>query len=420
MTELDLGLKVASRRLLWRMGFTTRIDVPLRAFVPVTARSRSGPRYETFTDLDVLGIAIAPGFALRTAISDCKTSPRGSTERMFWVRGVSDFFDADDAWMVRSGGVTAASRQLAGRLRISVLEPTDLARLEEYHPTPLDLTSGPLSLLFDEKHVAQYMKNLTEQEKKLAPLIEYRQFDYWVYEEHRNLLQVVAHLQQVGKHLDPLQPAHRALFMDCAWLYALSLAHAAQHVRAVHVSDIDTALQQYLFGGQSALQEKQQLASILQRLASRPTSDSTLEGVLPSWYPRLLDLLTRHLRRPTSINDELRYAEWLAEAQMHKHPASPLEAFGSTYDPLAAKLLTDVCGFLVSFGELNPEFRVFARTAFAQLDVDNESDRHGTGESPDSAATEGARPEETDQVRARGEQVSLPLVQSHPAADPKE
>uniref|UniRef100_UPI003F588B1F SDR family NAD(P)-dependent oxidoreductase n=1 Tax=Mycolicibacterium obuense TaxID=1807 RepID=UPI003F588B1F len=143
MSELDLGLKVASRRLLWRMGFTTRVDVPLRAFVPPSA-SRRGARYETFTDLDVLGIAVAPGFALRSVISDCKTTQRGSTERMFWVRGVSDFFAADDAWMVRTGGVTAASRQLAARLGISVLEPTDLARLEEFHP--VDLTQLGLHL----------------------------------------------------------------------------------------------------------------------------------------------------------------------------------------------------------------------------------------------------------------------------------
>jgi hypothetical protein len=255
---------------------------------PGARRGRPSSGYETFTDIDVLGIAISPGFAVRSVISDCKTSPRGSTERMFWVRGVSDLFAADDAWMVRSGGVTAASRQLAGRLQISVLEPTDLARLEEYHPTELDVNGGPLSLLFDAAHVAQYMKRLTQLDKKLNGLIEYRQFDYWVYEEHRNLLQVVAHLEQVRTDLDPGQPAHRALFMDCAWLYSLSLAHAAQHVRAIHVSDIDTALQQYLFGGQLALREKQQLATMLQRLAPKAASASPTGGVVPVWYPNSL------------------------------------------------------------------------------------------------------------------------------------
>ena len=93
---------------------------------------------------------------------------------MFWVRGVSDFFAADDAWMVRTGGVTAASRQLAARLGICVLEPTDLARLEEFHPTDLSLDDGPLALLFDEARVASVLKAMTTVDRKLEPLVEYR------------------------------------------------------------------------------------------------------------------------------------------------------------------------------------------------------------------------------------------------------
>lgn len=366
MSELDLGLKVASRRLLWRMGFTTRVDVPLRAFIPPSA-GRRGSRYETYTDLDVLGIAVSPGFALRSVIADCKTTQRGSTERMFWVRGVSDFFAADDAWMVRTGGVTAASRQLAARLGISVIEPTDLARLEEFHPSELPLEDGPLALLFDETRVAAVLKALTTIDRKLEPLVEYRQFDYWVYDEHRNLLQVVAHLTAAAKHLDASQPTHRALFIDCAWLYTLSLAHACANVRAVHVSDVDTALQQYLFGGQMALQEKRKLAAALAHYAPvGVTADD--DGVLPFWYGQLLELITRHLRRPTLISEELRYAEWITEAQLAKETCTLADAFGSSFSPIAAKLLADVCGFLVTVCRLDPTFRSFARQVCAQSD----------------------------------------------------
>ena len=369
MTELDLGLKVQSRRLLWRMGYTTRVDVPLRAFVPQQNSQARRTRYETFTDLDVLGIAIAPGFAVRSLIADCKTTQRGSTERMFWVRGVSDFFAADQAWMVRAGGVTAASRQLADRLSISVLEPTDLNRLEDYHPTELPLDAGPIALLFDEQKVAASMAALTSLDKRLERFVEYRQFDYWVYDEHRNLQQVVAHLAGVNKVLDPGHPAHRALFIDCAWLYCLSLAHAAQYVRAVHVSDIDTALQQYLFGGQMALQEKRALAKMLARLAPQGVSPGDSDGALPEWFPQLRELLVRHLRRPTLINDELRYAEWAVEAQIARENATVTQAFGDLFSPVAAKLLSDVCGFLVTVASLNAGFRSFARTVFAQPGV---------------------------------------------------
>jgi hypothetical protein len=366
VSELDLGLKVASRRLLWRMGFTTRVDVPLRAYVPPST-SRRGSRYETFTDLDVLGIAVSPGFALRSVIADCKTTQRGSTERMFWVRGVSDFFAADDAWMVRTGGVTAASRQLAARLGISVLEATDLTRLEEFHPIELPLDSGPLALLFDETRVAAVLKALTTVDRKLEPLVEYRQFDYWVYDEHRNLLQVVAHLAAAAKHLDASHPTHRALFIDCAWLYTLSLAHACANVRAVHVSDVDTALQQYLFGGQMALQEKRKLAAALAHYAPAGAAADD-DGVLPSWYGQLLELVTRHLRRPTLIGEELRYAEWVTEAQLAKENCTVADAFGSSFSPIAAKLFADVCGFLVTVSRLDPDFRTFARQVCAQAD----------------------------------------------------
>lgn len=188
-----------------------------------------------------------------------------------------------------------------------------------------------------------------------------------MYDEHRNLLQVVAHLADAAKHLNPSHPTHRALFIDCAWLYTLSLAHAARYVRAVHVSDIDTALQQYLFGGQLALQEKRKLAAALAHYApSGAAADGN--GVLPTWYSQLLELLTRHLRRPTVLGDELRYAEWIGEAQLSKETSTAAEAFSPSFNPFAAKLLADVCGFLVTVSRVDPEFRTSSRRVCAQAD----------------------------------------------------
>lgn len=134
VTEHDLGLKVVSRRLLWRMGYTTRLDVKLRGVRgpgrPDRAdeRSQRGAGPESFTDLDVLGLGLAGGSRLYSAIVDCKTSQARSTERMFWVRGVADFFASDDAYMVREAVVTEAARQLATRLGITALTSDDLGR----------------------------------------------------------------------------------------------------------------------------------------------------------------------------------------------------------------------------------------------------------------------------------------------------
>lgn len=96
--------------------------------------------------------------------------------------------------------------------------------------------------------------------------------------------------------------------------------------------------------------------------------------------PQLRELLVRHLRRPAIVNDELRYAEWAAEAQLGKEGTTAAEAFGPFFSPVAAKLLSDVCGFLVTVAGLNPDFRVFARTVFAQPDPVTDFARSAQGE----------------------------------------
>jgi hypothetical protein len=66
------------------------------------------------------------------------------------------------------------------------------------------------------------------------------------------------------------------------------------------------------------------------------------------------------------LNDELRYVEWLAEAQQAKQTVTVAGTFGEVFDAVAAKLLADVSGFLVDTANLNPSFRAHARAALAQ------------------------------------------------------
>jgi hypothetical protein len=58
----------------------------------------------------------------------------------------------------------------------------------------------------------------------------------------------------------------------------------------------------------------------------------------------------------------LRYAEYLTSAVLVCEGATMRDAFGvNTVRPVAAKLLADVCGFLVTAAGLRPEFRAAAR-----------------------------------------------------------
>jgi hypothetical protein len=249
-TDQDLPLKVAVRRLLWRMGSSARLDVRLRGYT--TGDSR-GPGYQEFTDLDVLGVGFTPAGQLHLTFADCRSSTGRVLERMFWVRGVADLVDADDSYLVRSQAVPAAARTLSGCLGIGVLAPDDLAALEATFPVDLDLEDGPLGVLFSLEGAANHLNAFDGADGKLERLLDYLNFDYWVFDAYRNTTQLIAQLSSVVGTLDPKNPQHRTLFYDCAWHYALAIARTVAYVRATRMGDVPTAVRTYVGGGELAV-----------------------------------------------------------------------------------------------------------------------------------------------------------------------
>ena len=407
MSELDLGLKVGVRALLWSMGFSTRIDVQLRGH----GKPSGGPA-EAFTDLDVLGVAVGPGYRLSTTIADCKSGKSDKpTARMFWVRGVADLFGADDAMLVREHDVNDATRQLSAKLGISVLPSADLQQMQELHGPPLANSGGPLGILFDKAAAEAHLKAFTKLDKRLNPLVEYRDFDYWVYDPHRNPFQLVAHLKDAAGRLKPKDPDHLALFFDLAWLYLVALVRATEHVRGAFLTDPDRGLQEYMYGGATGLKEKTQVAKLLQSLKPDGARD---RDHLPEYYPALREVVTRLLRRPSHMQAALRHAEAASALCAARMRVTLANAFGAEFDPIAAKLVADVCGFLVTAADLDPEFRVQARAFVLAEPV--AGDAPGTGTRTDR----GARTVEAAPVSAAGPDVdpeAAPAAGSGAASD---
>jgi hypothetical protein len=277
---------------------------------------------------------------------------------MFWARGVGDLFGADHIMLVREHEVNDAPRQLSNRLGITVLPSADLTAMQQLYGEPLPDPTGALSAMFDRATVAKNLGAYTGLNRNLAPLLEYREFDYWVYEDHRNPVQLVAHLQGAAKHLEPRNPVHLALFVDLAWLYTLTLVRVCGHLQSAFLRDQDRGLQEYLFGGATNLREKVEVAELLRSVAPEGTQPL---NHLPSYYPQLRELVTRLMRRPAEVQEALRYAEAVSALMAARVRVALPEAFGVDYRPIAAKLVADVCGFLVAAGGLDPEFRVQAR-----------------------------------------------------------
>jgi len=367
VSELDLGLKVAARRLLWRMGYTTRIDVQLRSVGGVATASAGSPRRsagaESFTDLDVLGLTISGGYRVESAIVDCKTTAKGSTGRMCWVRGVADLFAADAAYMLRETDVSHAARQLANRLHITALNSKELAQAEAFHPSDLPLNSGPVSWLFDRDKTQKVLHAFSGLDGRLRELRDYREFDYWVGEEYRSLTQIVEQLRLSSRLLSPRNPHHVSLVIDFAWLYTVSLTHAIENIRKAYISDLDLGLSQYILGGPNGFSEKKELSKMLAHLSQNGAiPQDVYVDPLPSYHSRLLELTARLQRRPAHILSALRLLEVGAFTAALKEKISAPTDTGALYDEVGAKLAADVVNFLVTTSDLDSGFTARARS----------------------------------------------------------
>jgi hypothetical protein len=367
LSELDLDLKVAARRLLWRMGYTTRLDVKLRSVVGAqgtdgATRTRRSATPDEFTDLDVLGLGFAGGTRLHSAIVDCKTSASGSTGRMFWVRGVADFFAADDAYMLRSAVVSDGARQLATRLGITALARDDLARMEDLHCSGDATVAAPWDRLFDATSASQVLHSFDSLDAKLKPLLEYRDFTYWVIDDYRNPIQLVEQLREAGPILDARNPLHLALVLDMAWLYLVCVAQMIHSIRTAYVSDTDRGLKEYLFGGPIGYREKEQLSQLLAGLKEAGAVPAQVNvDVLPTFFPRLRELVVRIMRRPDRMLPALRLLEVLTAVAALKTKVEPAD-LGPQYNEIDAKLAADVVGFLVTTCDLNMGLKNRARS----------------------------------------------------------
>lgn len=103
---------------------------------------------------------------------------------------------------------------------------------------------------------------------------------------------------------------------------------------------------------------KQQTAAVLD---SVEPAGAPSPSPLPPYYSSLRELSHRMLRRPNEMQTALRYAEVASALAAARQRTSLHDAFGDNYDPIAAKLVADVCGFLVAAGDLHPDFRLQAQ-----------------------------------------------------------
>jgi hypothetical protein len=362
VTDADAGLKRETAKWFWRMGSSTLLTVRLSTY-----ESKPRGRIVELTDLDVLAIEVGQDFGVRFRTAECKSGKAGARE-LFWLRGVSTFFGADESYLVLGQDKlrTKAVRGLADSLDLGVIARSDFPTLFETYP---ESQSDLERLLFDEERIEVAERRLATLDKRLDKFNDYLRRLYWQMPPYRHLQLGVAYLDHARPQLDFKHPLHVALFIELVYRQCLAIFNACQAVIRGGVGSPGDHLPAYLHGGEAGLREATRRIEAAEQVQKELEGEQRVDLVnvfnaMPAYYPDLLEVVTRICRRPRHANSMLRHLQVARSVALFRDSAAVSGLLGDEYDPIAVKLVHDVVGFLAKAANLDGQARVAVRELF--------------------------------------------------------
>lgn len=291
----DTPLKLRIRRVLWAQGYYCPLEVDLSHFeYEQTGRTL---KRSPITDIDVLGIYFEPDLRYKTIVVDCKSGKESEPNRIFWIRGVMDFFRAQEGILVKSK-LHAHARALAPKLSIRVLDEKGLTALEKA------LNVDNLGINLADHNIHKKCQDLwginvprgqkpTETDLTLKSVYQYLQYLYWMIEEYRNIQTIMDRFSSIKESLDNNDYKSKYLVNVGLQRLALSILKMASEVADRNITEIRQQSRIYLFGGPFFLREREHTIHLINQLTKETTlvhEDIKLE---PDYFDELIEIVNK-------------------------------------------------------------------------------------------------------------------------------
>lgn len=302
--DRDLTQKLRLRRILFTQGYWCPIEVELSQYetLGTTVKRRS------LTDLDVLGVKYDELFAASRIVGDCKSGRHISdVNRLFWLKGVKDYFGADQAYLLHPV-VDSHARAIAPKLGLRVMDDDTINSLEKnlgiinYH---LPLTDEQIQGDIQSKWGISVQKGQrpTEEQLQIKEVYSFLSYSYWYIEQNRNLLNVLGQFSKIAHLLTPSNESHVLLAYIGLERFVHSLLETTSYILAQGTTNIPRDFRNYIYGGPLSLREKENFFQLLRRLTK---SNEQLD---PPYLSELMELTGRIIKNPTGGTEILRHLQ---------------------------------------------------------------------------------------------------------------
>jgi|GEM_PF-1776438 len=303
--DADLNFKLRFKRLLFIMGYYSPIEVKLSQYYE---DNTGNTKRSDLTDLDVLGIKYDPLLNSHRLACDCKTGKNLSdANRLFWLRGVCDYFKADLGYFLRTK-VDSHARAMAPKLGLRVLDENELYNLEKDYKVDdlvIPFTDYKFYLHRQSLWGINVPKGITpsKEELEFKNVYSYLSYLYWFFEPHKNLFNLISRFNRISDLLRNTNPRDVLLAYTGLERFALCLLEMGSYIHTRGLSDVKMNARIYLYGGFMELREREELFKLLRQ------STPIQENLDPPYLQDTLEVTNRMLHNPQAASKVLPYLE---------------------------------------------------------------------------------------------------------------
>lgn len=350
--DKDFEQKRKMQRIFWNMGLWSRIDIPIVIYEDDSQRNKMKRHY--VTDIDVYSEGICKDFSIFRNIADCKS---GNTvkifERLFWLKGVKEYYGADQAYLVKKK-ISSNAKIFMPQLDIIGVDDNALDELQKiYHANTLKL--------FTVDYYKKLEMIIIQYKNEFKSIFDYLNSRYWFTNSNVSMKVLLSMLFKNNFYqcLEKSKVEHRFLLMEICIMFARTIIDCCRYVITRDMLNVEQSVLEFIHGGVDGFNSKRSMVREISNELKEMLFNMELEKnilIKPSYFNDLVKLVVVILGETNNIADILRYMEIMQHEIVLNHQFDYDECLNNQYSPIGHKLAKDIVRFYLKINKIDEDF----------------------------------------------------------------
>lgn len=350
--DKDFAQKVRFQKILWAMGYWSRIEIPIVIYEDDNKNEKLQKHY--LTDIDVYGEIIQPDFSFTKSIGDCKSGKNVKVfERLFWVKGVKEYLEAEHAYLIKKS-ISSKAKIFMPKVDVKGVDDQSLIEMESiFHSMHL--------ALFSESYYKARAGAICQLQDEYKKIYDYMNTRYWFTDLNVSMKVLMTMLKKRDFYNSFVKnnKVHSFLLLEICIMLSRTLTDCCRYVMSRDVTNIETSVMEYIHGGIDGYNNKMQMvreisASIKEIYGKDEIADRVL--VKPEYYEELLKVIIILIGESSHTKDIVRYMELMQHEVLLQTSIDYTKIIGLQYSPIGHKIAKDIVAFYLKTNKIDSHF----------------------------------------------------------------